>query len=212
MYVFNLYPYAYYSVWQVTPPSFFFQSLSDHHRVFQSLNKPLHLQDISCRSHTYKVGDQLHVENGQHTGSGSTIIDKNWDGSLLICQALLQSEDIKNWKNSNMYPLPEFPYVPGWPLKSKPVNSSLCFTAFPEQVVYLDPTKNLALHSGRDFLVGKRVMVQGVDYFKGMKENIISVNIAQFTAQVAFNATALISNRLQTVCLTHLLLDMSNDR
>ncbi|KAK7682449.1 hypothetical protein QCA50_014654 [Cerrena zonata] len=184
----------------------------DEHRQTRPLDNTLPLHDISRRFQTFTSSERILVQRGQHQGCTGTILWTNWDSSYQVCKAVVPDGYLADWISRNRYWVPSMPYNSGKPPTWKPNDLSQVMTIFPEEATYLDPSKTFNKQVGRDFLVGKRVLVQGAHDFKGLKGLVTSVDITQGIAQVSIDAKTVTTNQRHFIDLRNLALDVSNSR
>ncbi|KAK7679069.1 hypothetical protein QCA50_018014 [Cerrena zonata] len=195
-----------------TTSSFCLKSRLDNHHQTRPLDKLVPLHDISRRLHSFTKGDHVIVQMGLHKGSRGTIISANWDTSYQVCKAIVPENCVDQWLVSNGHWVPTFPYDRRDPTVWRANDPTLTITVFPEEISFLDPAKTLDEKVGRDFLVGKRIVVQGAHEHKGMCGFVSSVDIGRGLAQVSLDAKTVSFNKLYPIELEHLVLDVSNSR
>lgn len=169
------------------------------------------IADISRSSHLFSEGDHVMVDRGIHKGWQGTIVWRTPEDVYMIGKQLLTLQQAVAWPLLNLVPESGVPdehpnqmWKPMFPV------DVVCVRA--EEICYLDSNKRLNVRTARDFLVGKRVIVQGAHEYKGAKGFVASVDIEHGLAQVSLDAKTLTTNQLYPIVLDHLLLDISNSR
>ena len=164
--------------------------------------------------HHYRIGDQVIIEAGPYKDWKGTVVWIDWNRTCWVWNSIDSSyseEDWEKWRCKNGYTafdIDNESHANSW----RPDDKTRTLPATPEQLQLLDQANTLRSWTKRDFLINKRIVVIGAHEHKGMKGQVVDVNLSHRTAQVSLDAHSLVSKRILSIGLDNLMLDASKDR